>query len=77
MLGGYPRSLQDYSKIIWSTFQPWDNSSILEDFRLVELGDAQGLLPRPSILLEDILLDYKVLRGLSYGYPKAHYTGGY
>jgi hypothetical protein len=36
----------------------------------VELGDVQGLL-------EDILLDYKVLGGLSYGHPWAHYLGGY
>jgi hypothetical protein len=40
MLGDYSRSLQDYSKISWSTFQPRDASSILEDFRLVVLGDA-------------------------------------
>jgi hypothetical protein len=33
--------------------------------------------PRPSRLLEDILLDYKVLRGLSYGHLRAHYPGGY
>jgi hypothetical protein len=33
-------------KISWSTFQPRDNSSILEDFRLVELWDAQGLLAK-------------------------------
>jgi hypothetical protein len=32
---------------------------------------------RPSRLLEAILLDYKVLRGLSYGPPWAHYLGGY
>jgi hypothetical protein len=32
---------------------------------------------RPSILLEAILLDYKVLGGLSYGPPWAHYLGGY
>jgi hypothetical protein len=31
----------------------------------------------PSRLLEDILLDYKVLEGLSYGHPWAHYSGGY
>jgi hypothetical protein len=36
----YSRRLQDYSKIRWSTFQPRDASSILEDFRLVLLGDA-------------------------------------
>ena len=45
-LGNYSRRLQDYSKISWSTFQPRDDSSILEDFRLVELGDAQGLLAK-------------------------------
>jgi hypothetical protein len=39
-LGNYSRRLQDYSRISWSTFQPWDASSILEDFRLVVLGDA-------------------------------------
>jgi hypothetical protein len=32
---------------------------------------------RPSRLLEAILLDYKVLGGLSYGLPWAHYLGGY
>jgi hypothetical protein len=44
MLGNYSRRLQDYSKINWSTFQPRDASSILEDFRFVVLGDARGLL---------------------------------
>jgi hypothetical protein len=39
-LGNYSRRLQDYSGISWSTFQPRDASSILEDFRLVVLGDA-------------------------------------
>jgi hypothetical protein len=39
-LGDYSRRVQDYSKISWSTFQPRDASSILEDFRLVVLGDA-------------------------------------
>jgi hypothetical protein len=39
-LGDYSRRLHDYSKISWSTFQPRDASSILEDFRLVVLGDA-------------------------------------
>jgi hypothetical protein len=32
MLGDYSRRLQDYSRISWSTFQPRDASSILEDF---------------------------------------------
>jgi hypothetical protein len=39
-LEDYSRRLQDYSKISWSTFQPRDASNILEDFRLVVLGDA-------------------------------------
>jgi hypothetical protein len=39
-LGNYSRRLQDYSEISWSTFQPRDASNILEDFRLVLLGDA-------------------------------------
>jgi hypothetical protein len=39
-LGNYSRGLQDYSGISWSTFQPRDASSILEDFWLVVLGDA-------------------------------------
>jgi hypothetical protein len=39
-LGDYSRRLQDYSRISWSTFQPRDASSILEDFRLVVLRDA-------------------------------------
>jgi hypothetical protein len=39
-LGDYSRRLQDYLKISWSTFQPRDASSILEDFRLAVLGDA-------------------------------------
>jgi hypothetical protein len=39
-LGDYSRRLQDYSRISWSTFQPRDNSNILEDFRLVVLRDT-------------------------------------
>jgi hypothetical protein len=39
-LGSHSRRLQDYSWISWSTFQPRDASSILEDFWLVVLGDA-------------------------------------
>jgi hypothetical protein len=33
--------------------------------------------PRPSRLLENIPIDYKVLEGLLYGHPWAHYPGGY
>jgi hypothetical protein len=40
MLGNYSKRLQDYSRISWSTFQPRDASSILEEFQLVVLGDA-------------------------------------
>jgi hypothetical protein len=39
-LGNYSRRLQDYSRISWSTFQPRDGSSTLEDFWLVVLGYA-------------------------------------
>jgi hypothetical protein len=39
-LGDYSRRLLDYSRISWSTFQPRDASNILEDFRLVVLGDT-------------------------------------
>jgi hypothetical protein len=45
-LGNYSRRLQGYSKINWSTFHPQDDSGILEDFQLVKLGDAQGLLSK-------------------------------
>jgi hypothetical protein len=37
-LGNYSRRLQNYSRISWSTFQPRDASSTLEDFWLVVLG---------------------------------------
>jgi hypothetical protein len=43
-LGNYSSRLQDYSRISWSTFQPRDASSTLEDFWLVVLGDACELL---------------------------------
>jgi hypothetical protein len=39
-LGNCSRRLQDYPRISWSTFQPPDASSTLEDFWLVVLGDA-------------------------------------
>jgi hypothetical protein len=68
-LGNYSRRLQDYSRISWSTFQPRDASSILEDFWLVVLGTPEDYSSRPSRLLETIMLDYKVLGGLSYGPP--------
>jgi hypothetical protein len=68
-LGDYSSRLRDYSNISWSTFQSRDASSILEDFRLVVLGTLEDYSSRPSKLLEAILLDYKVLGGLSYGPP--------
>jgi hypothetical protein len=40
-------------------------------------GTLEDCLLGPSRLLEAILLDYKVLGGLSYGPPWAHYLGGY
>jgi hypothetical protein len=39
-LGNYLGRLRDYSRISWSTFQPQDAPSTLEDFWLVVLGDA-------------------------------------
>jgi hypothetical protein len=39
-LGNRSRRLHDHSRISWSTFQPRDASSTLEDFWLVVLGDA-------------------------------------
>jgi hypothetical protein len=39
-LGNYSRRRQDYSRTSWSTFQPQNASSILEDFWLVVLEDA-------------------------------------
>jgi hypothetical protein len=41
------------------------------------LGTLGDYSPRPSRLLETILLDYGVLRGLSYGHLWAHYSSGY
>jgi hypothetical protein len=76
-LGNYSRRLQDYSRISWSTFKPWDVSSVLVDFWLENSGTLGDYSSRPSRLLKTILLDYKVLRGLSYGHSWAHYFGGY
>jgi hypothetical protein len=52
-------------RLLLRTFGLW-YSGTLEDYSL-----------RPSRLLEAILLDYKVLGGLSYGPPWAHYLSGY
>jgi hypothetical protein len=50
---------------------------LLRTFDLQYSGTLEDYSLRPSILLEAILLDYKVLGGLSYGLPWAHYLGGY
>jgi hypothetical protein len=51
--------------------------AFLRTFDLWNSGTLKDYLPRPSRLLEDILLDYKVLEGLSYGHFWAHYSSGY
>jgi hypothetical protein len=51
--------------------------AFLRTFGLWNLGMLKDYLPRQSRLLEDILCDYKVLGGLSYGHPWAHYSSGY
>jgi hypothetical protein len=51
--------------------------SLLRTFGLWNSGTLKDYSPRMSRLLEDIVLDYKVLGGLSYGHPWAHYSGGY
>jgi hypothetical protein len=50
---------------------------LLRTFDLYYSGTLGDYSLRPSILLEAILLDYKVLGGSSYGPPWAHYLGGY
>jgi hypothetical protein len=50
---------------------------LLRTFDLYHSGTLEDYSLRPSRLLEAILLDYKVLGGLSYGPPWAHYLGGY
>jgi hypothetical protein len=49
----------------------------LRTFGLKHSGTLEDYSSRPSRLLETIPLDYKVLGGLSYGPPWAHYLGGY
>jgi hypothetical protein len=51
--------------------------AFLRTFGLWNSGALKDYSPMPSRLLEDILLDYKVLEGLSYGHPRAHYPGRY
>jgi hypothetical protein len=50
---------------------------LLRTFGLSYSGTPEDYSSRPSRLLETILLDYKVLGGLLYGPPWAHYLGGY
>jgi hypothetical protein len=49
---------------------------LLRTFDLKYSGTLEDYSLRLSRLLEAILLDYKVLEGLSYGPPWAHYLGG-
>jgi hypothetical protein len=51
--------------------------AFMRTFGLWNSGTLKNYSPRPSRLLEDNLLDYKVLRDLSYGHPLAHYSGEY
>jgi hypothetical protein len=51
--------------------------AFMRTFGLWNSGTLKNYSPRPSRLLEDNLLDYNVLRDLSYGHPLAHYSGGY
>jgi hypothetical protein len=51
--------------------------AFLRTFGLWNLRTLKDYSPSPSRLLEDILLNYKVLGGLSYGYPWAHHSSGY
>jgi hypothetical protein len=50
---------------------------LLRTFGLWYSGTLEDYSSRSSRLLEVILLDYKVLGGLSYGPPWAHYLSGY
>jgi hypothetical protein len=50
---------------------------LLRTFDLWYSGTPEYYSLRPSRLLEALLLDYKVLEGLSYGPPWARYLGGY
>jgi hypothetical protein len=50
---------------------------LLRTFGLYYPGTHEDYSSRPSRLLETILLDYKVLGGLSYGPPWAHCLCGY
>jgi hypothetical protein len=61
---GVPSSL-GMIQVLLGTFSLW-NSGTLKDYS-----------PRPSRLLKNILHDYKVLAGLSYGHPWTHYSAGY
>jgi hypothetical protein len=76
-LGNCSRRFQDYSRISWSTFQPRDASNILEDFRLVVLKDAWGLLAKAVKTTRIYPTRLQILGGLSYGPPWAHYLSGY
>jgi hypothetical protein len=51
--------------------------AFLRTFGLWNSGMLKDYSPSLSKLLEDILLDFKVFGGLSYGHPRAHYTNRY
>jgi hypothetical protein len=51
--------------------------AFLRTFGLWNSGMLKDYSPSLSKLLEDILLDFKVFGGLSYGHPWAHYTNRY
>jgi hypothetical protein len=63
-LAGVPFSL-GMLRVLLRTFGLWNSGT---------LGDYSS---RPSRLLETIMLDYKVLEGLSYGHTWAHNSGRY
>jgi ABC-type Zn uptake system ZnuABC Zn-binding protein ZnuA len=69
-------TLEDYSEDFKTTQRSVEVPSshgmfqvFLRTFGLWNLGTLKDYSPRPSRLLEDILLDYKVLGGLLYGHP--------
>jgi hypothetical protein len=63
-LGNYSRGLQDYSRITWSTFQPRDASSTLENFWLVVFRDAWGLLVKAIKTTRNYPARQQSIRGL-------------
>jgi hypothetical protein len=54
-----------------------DDTSILENFRFVELEDPQGLLAEAIKTTRTHLTQLQSTQGLVDGHPRAHYPGGY